>query len=125
MSALPRAFHKIRLELAREPNHPQGDSKTGYLITVPLDAERRIDSELWKNHRDNCRVIRFRENDRDVGHLVHGPGGVWSFHYDISGDNRDEAGIKLQNEKFITGEYVSIREGELLHAYRVTSVEHV
>lgn len=125
MSSLPRAFHKIRLELAREPGHPEGSSEEGYLITAPLDADRRLDAKLWKSYRDNCRVIRFRESDRDVGHLVHGPGGVWSFHYDISGDNSDESGINLQDEKFVTGEYVSVREGDLLHAYRVTSVEHI
>lgn len=125
MSALPRAFHQIRLELAREPGHPEGDSRTGYLITAPLDSNHRIDAKLWKSHKDNCRVVRIRKNDKDVGHLVHGAGGKWSFHYDIFGDNEDEAGFKMQNEKFVAGEYVSIREGDLLHVYRVTSVEHV
>lgn len=125
MSSLPRAFHQIRLELAREPKHPGGDAHTGYLITAPLDAHKRLDAALWKSYRDNCRVVRFRENDKDIGHLVHGPGGNWSFRYDIAGDNEDEAGLKLQDEKFVTGEYVSIREGDLIHAYRVTSVEHV
>lgn len=125
MPSLPRAFHQIRLELAREPKHPQGDAKTGYLITAPLDAEKRIDANLWKKYRDNCRVVRFREDDRDVGHLVHGPGGNWSFRYDIAGDNADEAGLKLQNEKFVLGEYVSIREGDLIRPYRVVSVEHI
>lgn len=125
MSSLPRAFHQIRLELAREPHHPEGSAKIGYLITAPLNAEKRIDADLWKSHRDNCRVVRFHEKDRDVGHLVHGPGGNWSFHYDIAGDNSDESGFHLQNEKFELGEYVSIRDSEGLHAFRVTSVEHV
>lgn len=125
MSPLPRAFHQIRLELAREPAHPEGDKSNGYLITAPLNAERQLDSALWKQYRDNCRVVRFRANDKDVGHLVHGPAGMWSFRYDISGDNADESGFNLQKEKFVTGEYVSIREGDLVHAYRVTSVEHL
>lgn len=125
MSPLPRAFYQIRLELAREPQHPQGDASSGYLITAPLDKDKRFDAALWKEYRDNCRVVRFRPNDRDVGHLVHGPGGNWSFRYDISGDNAEEAGLNLQNEKFVIGEYVSVREGDLIRAYRVTSVEHV
>lgn len=125
MSSLPRAFHQIRLELARERAHPAGSAKDGYLITAPLDSDRHLDAVLWKEYRDNCRVVRFRERDKDVGHLVHGPGGIWSFHYDISGDGKDETGFHLQDEKFVTGEYVSVREGDLLHAYRVTSVEHV
>lgn len=125
MSTLPRAFHQIRLELAREPEHPQGDSRIGYLITAPLDGDKRLDSGLWKKYRDNCRVVRFRENDKDVGHLVHGPGGAWSFRYDIHGDEADESGFHLSEEKFDLGEYISIREGDRVHAYRVTSVEHV
>jgi len=125
MSSLPRAFHQIRLELAREPGHPSGDARTGYLITAPLDAEKHLDAGLWKAHRDNCRVVRFRRNDKDVGHLVYDPRGDWSFRYDISGDNAAEAGFKLQSERFVVGEYVSIGEGDLIHTYRVTSVEHV
>ena len=66
-----------------------------------------------------------RENDRDVGHLLHGPGAAWSFLYGVSGDNKDEAGFHLENEKFVTGEYVSIREDKRLHTYRVVSVEHL
>jgi len=125
MSLLPRAFHQIRLELAREPGHPVGDTHSGYLITAPLTGEKQLDAALWKEYRDNCRVVRFRASDKDVGHLVHGPGGSWSFRYDISGDNADESGFNLQKEKFVIGEYVSIREGDLIHAYRVTSVEHL
>jgi hypothetical protein len=125
MSSLPRAFHQIRLELAREPSHPQGDAKSGYLITAPLDADKHLDASLWKSYRDNCRVVRFRENDKDVGHLVHGPGGNWSFRYDIAGDNADETGFNLQKEKFVTGEYISVREGDLIHTYLVTSVERL
>lgn len=125
MSSLPREFHQIRLELAREPSKPQGDARTGYLITAPLDAEKRLDAGLWKNYRDNCRVVRLRENDKDVGHLVHGPGGNWSFRYDISGDNPNESGFNLQKERFVTGEYVSVCEGDLIHTYLVTAVERL
>lgn len=125
MPKLPREFHQIRLELAREPKHPHGDASTGYLITAPLDAGKHLDAQLWKAYPDNCRVVRFRENDKDVGHLVRKPGGSWSFRYDIAGDNADESGFNLQQEKFVTGEYVSVREGDLIHTYRVTSVEHL
>lgn len=125
MSSLPRAFHQIGLELAREPKHPRGDANSGYLITAPLDSKKHLDADLWKAHRDNCRVVRFRDGTKEVGHLIHGPGGSWSFHYDISGKKADESGFNLQQEKFVIGEYISIREGDLIHAYRVTSVEHL
>src|SRR5262245_21897839 len=36
MSDLPAEFRHIRLELAREPGHPQGSSNTGYDLVAPL-----------------------------------------------------------------------------------------
>ncbi len=125
MSPLPRAFRRIRLELAREPEHPQGDGRIGSLITAPLNGDKCLDSALWKKYRDNCRVVRFGESNKEVGHLVHGSGGDWSFHYDVYGNGADEFGFNLGEEKFDLGEYISIREGDRVHAYRVTSVEHV
>jgi hypothetical protein len=125
MSVLPRAFHQIRLELAREPQHPNGDQGIGYLLTVPLDQKKQIDVGLWKQYRDNCRVVRLRKDDKDVGHLVPGEGGIWWFQYDIFGDDQDEACFNLDQEKFELGEYISVSEKNSVHAYRVTSVEHV
>lgn len=121
---LPRAFRKIRLELAREKGHPSGSSGYGYTLVAPLDADRKIDRDLWQTHRDACRVVRFRPTgDDEVGHLVHRPGGSWSLRYDIRGDDADEAGYHFQDEHFEVGEYVSIREASAMHTYRVMSVE--
>jgi hypothetical protein len=125
-SNLPRAFRKIRLELAREKGHPAGSSGYGYILVAPLNADRRIDVELWKSHRDACRVVRFRPTgDDEVGHLVHRPGGSWALHYDIRGNDADEAGYHFQDEQFEIGEYVSIREASAMHTYRVVSVEPI
>jgi hypothetical protein len=123
-SALPRSFRKIRLELAREKGHPAGSASHGYIIVAPLDRDRRFDPVAWKEHRDACRVVRFRPGeDDDIGHLVHRPGGSWAFHYDIRGDEDDETGYHFQDERFEIGEYVSIREADMIHTYRVVSVE--
>lgn len=129
-SQLPRAFRKIRLELAREKGHPAGSSGYGYTLVAPLDADRRIDVELWKSHRDACRVVRFRPTgDDEVGHLVHRPGGshggTWALRYDIRGNDSDEAGYHFQDERFEIGEYVSIREASAMHTYRVVAVEPI
>jgi hypothetical protein len=123
--ALPRQFRLIRLELAREAGHPVGSRQHGYRLVAPLDADGRIDPELWKAHRDACRVVRFRpDEDDDVGHLVR-TGNTWTFHYDIKGDEEDEAGYRFGDERFVLGEYVSIHEEGALHTFKVTSVEHV
>jgi hypothetical protein len=119
-------LRKIRLELAREPGHPSGDSRTGYIIVAPLDADDKIDAESWKHARDACRVTRFRPGEDDShGHLIRRPGGSWALHYDIDGDQDDEAGYHFGDERFMPGEYISIREGDDTHTYCVASVESV
>lgn len=123
---LPRNFRRIRLELAREPGHPQGSALNGYEFIAPLDSEGLIDAEAWRAHRDACRVTRFRTGEDDeIGHLVHRPGGAWAFHYDADGADQDETGYRFQNERFEVGEYVSIVEDDKQHTFRVVSVEHI
>jgi hypothetical protein len=116
---LPRAFRRIRLEVVGEPR------RRGYVFVAPLDAAGRLDSGLWKEHCDECRVVRFRPNDEDVGHLIHRPEGGWAFRYDIDGDEADEAVFRFAHERFEPGEYVSIKEDTEVHTLRVSSVEHL
>lgn len=124
MTQLPHGFRQIRLELAREKGHPEGSRNFGYSFVAPLDVNGRIDPELWSKHRDACRVVRFRPDETDdTGHLVRRPGGSWAFRYDIHGDEDDEAGYRFGEERFEVGEYVSVREDEETHTYRVISVE--
>lgn len=122
----PREFRRIRLELAREPGHPVGDRDFGYVFVAPLDAEDRIDVELWRAHRDLCRVVRMRPDEQQsIGRLVRRPGGSWAFHYGDEPDEGDEAGVHFGEEQMRLGEYVSIREEDETHVYRITGVEHV
>ncbi len=124
MSKLPQAFKEVRLELAREKGHPEGARNFGYVFVVPLDPNGQIDPALWADHREACRVVRFRPDaDDEKGHLVHRPGGSWAFRYDITGSDDDEAGYRFKDERFVVGEYVSIREDETFHTFRVVSVE--
>jgi hypothetical protein len=122
-TGLPQSFQRIRLELAREPEYPAGSRRHGYVFVAPLDDAGRIDPRLWKQHRADCRVVRFRPNDEDIGHLIHRPGGAWAFHYDIDGDEDDERGYRFGDERFVVGEYVSIEENEKMHTFKVVSVE--
>ena len=118
---------KVRLELARDREHPEGSKRHGYEFVGPLDEEGRLDPVLWKKYRERCRVRRFWQNEDDeLGHLVRKPGGHWAFHYDINGDSDDdEGGYRLGNHKFAVGEYVSIREHEddVMRTFRVVRVE--
>jgi len=110
-TSLPAQFRQIRIALAREPGHPEGDDDVAYIFVAPVDAEGRIDPKLWRAHREACRVARQRPNQQDEhGHLVHLPGGAWGFHYDGEADLPDEAGYHFADERFVVGEYVSINE---------------
>ncbi|MGB9117030.1 hypothetical protein [Bradyrhizobium sp.] len=125
-TSLPAQFRQIRIELAREPGHPEGDAAVGYVIVAPLDANDRIDARLWREHREACRIARLRPDEDDaLGHLVHRPGGGWAFHYDAGADVPDEVGVHLADERFVLGEYVTIKEASKTHTYRVVVVSHL
>ena len=126
-SSLPRQFRQFRLALAREPSHPEGDADVAYIIVAPLDSEDRIDAKLWREHREACRVVRQRPEERDKhGHLVHRPGGGWVFHYDdVETSVPDDVGYHFADERFVVGEYVSLNEAGKMHTYRVTAVSYL
>jgi hypothetical protein len=64
-TSVPPSFRQIRLQLARELEHPEGDSGIGYVILAPLDPAGRIDPTLWKQHREACRIARLRPDQID------------------------------------------------------------
>ena len=114
----------IRLELARDPEFPEGSAHHGYEFVAPLDGEAHIDTEVWKECRRDCRVRRFwAEEDDEIGHLRYRRGG-WAFHYDVNGDSEiDESGFRFDSHAFREGEYVSIHEQDgKLRTFKVVSV---
>jgi hypothetical protein len=127
MTTTTRPLTRIRLELARGKEYPAGSREHGYEFLAPLDAEGHLDANTWKKLRDRCRVHRFwGRGDEDIGHLVHRPGGSWVFHYDIDGDEDDEAGYRLGTHTFNIGDYVSIRDEDGdLHTFRVVMSQPV
>jgi len=125
-ASLPAQFRQIRIALAREPGHPDGDDEIAYIFVAPVDVESRIDPKLWRANREACRVSRQRPNELDqLGHLVYHPGGAWGFHYDGETKLPDDLGFHFADERFAVGEYVSINEHGKMHTYRVTTVSHL
>jgi hypothetical protein len=121
---LPDKFQRIRLELAREPGHPEGDRFIGYTLVAPLTADGRLDAETARDHREACTVVRFHaDEDSTEGFLIRRPGGSWAFHYNLDDGEDDDPGFKLGEHKFVTGEYVTIIEDAGAHTYRVVSVQ--
>jgi hypothetical protein len=127
--SLPHTLKRIRLHLARSKAFPEGSSRHGYEFVAPIDAKGHIDPELWRQHREHCRVRRFWNGEPEqVGKLLHKPGGAeharWVFDYDASRSDDDEAGYRFGGHAFAPGEYVSITEDDGdVHTFKVMSVE--
>lgn len=120
-ASLPSSFRQIRIELARERGHPEGAHDIAYILVAPLDGDSRIDAEVWRQHREACRVARLRPGEASVhGHLVHRRGGSWAFQYEAN--IPDEGGYHFNEERFVPGEYVSVNEEGRMHPFRVVSV---
>lgn len=116
--------YRIELELAREPGHPEGDRDHGYRLYLPLTDDGHIDASRYREIPDWCRVLRNRPGEEQAhGRILRGPGGRWLFDYADASTRDDEVGFRLSEERFVLGEYVSIREDDgKTHAFRVVSV---
>ena len=125
VKSLPANFRRIRLELAREPSHPDGDTQIGYWVRAPLSDDGRLDAEAAREVKEECTVVRFRRGQEDEhGYLHRRPGGSWSFHFDFADGGEDEdPGYRLGDHRFVVGEYVTIEEDEGPHTYRVAAVQ--
>lgn len=125
---LPHALKRIRLELARSREFPNGSATHGYEFVAPLDADAHIDRALWSKCRKHCRVHQFWGDDEDVGELVHKPGrsehARWVFDYAGKSAHDGEAGYHFRSHSFRLGEHVSIGDevGDM-HTFWVVSVD--
>ncbi|HYG87722.1 MAG TPA: hypothetical protein VD978_15790 [Azospirillum sp.] len=114
---------KIRLELARTREFPEGSSEHGYEFTAPLRADGQLDADEWRTSRGKCKVHRFwRGEDDQRGMLIH-RGQRWAFHYEDGDDEDEEAIFRFDRHHLVEGEYVSIIEpdGEQ-RTFRIVSV---
>ena len=99
-------FHHIRLELAREPEHPHGDPRDGWDLVAPLDDGGRLDLAAVRAAPSRCRVRRFLRGETfATGLLRRGPSDQWMLDLDR---HEDVSGFRFGEERFVLGEYVSI-----------------
>src|SRR5512134_869994 len=98
MAKLPHELKRIRLNLARSKEFPNGSERHGYEFVAPLDQTGHIDPVLWRSQREHCGVRRFWDGDEQLGKLVHKAGGRehsrWVFDYEDSAEEDDEAGYR-------------------------------
>jgi len=116
------ALTRIRLELARTPNHPEGSSAHGYEFIAPLTEEDHIDAEAWRDLKDQCKVFRFWDGEPDEHGKLRHVGQGWRFDYKAEEEEDDEPFFKLDRHALVAGAYVSITEHDgVQRAFRVIS----
>ncbi len=115
-------WQRVRLELARSRDFPEGSTRHGYEMVLPLAPNRHIDRAVLEKDPELCTVHRFWEGEGDsVGQLVRNR-GQWMISY-ASGDADDEPLHRFLNHRFSEGEYVSVRDAHgAEHAFRVVAV---
>jgi len=115
-------LHRIRLELARSHDFPEGSPHHGYEFVLPLGADGKIDMEAWPDARQLCTVHRFWTGEDDLtGTLIHSH-NRWSFSYK-SGEIHEEPIPHFQDHLFREGEYLAVREqDEKTYTFKIVSV---
>ncbi len=103
-------LQKVRLELARNTEFPEGSAAHGYEFNAPLDSDSHISKEVWNEHAADCVVKRFwGDEEEEHGRLIH-LGDRWMFHYTGMDEADDEPLFRMGDHVFAPGEYVSITE---------------
>ena len=117
------SLKRVRIELARTPEFPEGRSDCGYEFNAPLDRMGKIDTEGWARARNQCSVLRFWHNTMDEhGCLVHHRGHRWAFAW--PGGDGEETIHRLDKHTFKVDEYVSVSGHDgVPRPFRIVSVE--
>jgi hypothetical protein len=120
------SLKRIRLELARNSDFPDGSRRHGYEFFAPLLPDGHLDAGAWRSAglRKKCAVRRFWDGEEDqVGELVHVNGRKWAFSY-APGDADDEVFAQLDRHTIREGEYLTIREpDDRTYTFRVVSID--
>jgi hypothetical protein len=116
-------FRIVHLDLAREPGHPSGSIEDRYTLVLPLDEQGRIDVDYCRKFPELCRVAHSSlEGGVHRGLVRQEADGTWVFDYGDA-DRTIETGFRLDQERFVPGEYVSIVRNGQEHPYRVVSLQ--
>ncbi len=120
---VPMEIKSIRLELARDKDHPAGDPTHAYVFRAPLDAAGHLDDTRWSDVRNLCVVRRIEDGSEVESGLLRRTGnGRWVFSY-VPGEEDDEPIFRLSKHVFQPGEYVSITEHDgVERTFRVAAV---
>lgn len=116
-------LYKIRLELARNKEFPNGSPAHGYELIAPLTGDGHLDEAAWRAHKQACKVRRFWPGQGDEHGRIERKGDRWLFSY-APGTDDDEPIFRLGLHVFKPGEYISITEHDgVLRTFTVASAK--
>ena len=117
------SLKRVRMELARTKEFPEGNSAHGYEFIAPLTEDGHLDAQAWAEHKAECRVTRFAPDEEDeFGHLVHHR-SAWRFDYEAGDAEDDEPLFKLDRHRIVAGEYLSVAEWDgVLRTFKIVRV---
>lgn len=119
------ALKRVRMELARSKEFPDGSANHGYEFNLPLTDDDRFDPAAWKGDSQLCTVVKFAPREDDShGQIVRTEDGDWAFSYE-RGDWDDEHVFRMEAHAFNPGEYIAVTDAhEEEHVYKVSLVEN-
>ena len=109
MSALTR----VVIHLGRNPDagFPEGDRHQGYIIHAPVGVDGKLNADLWKAHKEHCKVVRYSSDDeKDADGLLVHKHDKWFIEYDEEREGPDEDLHRLGEHRLWVGDYVTIHE---------------
>ncbi len=120
------ALMKVRLELGRTPDYPEGNSLQGYELVLPLDENGYICPAEWRKYKDLCTVRRFGGGFTNRRGLIRHVGQGWQLDYDPRTDADNEPVLKLDKHVVASDNYISLSGSDgKIRPFKVVSVTPV
>lgn len=102
-------WQRIRLELARTGQFPEGSSDRGYVMRLPLDEFGAIDATAFRANPAIATVRRFWPGEIGLGGNIAETQRGWIISY-RPGEEDDETIHHLETHRLKLGEYISLTE---------------
>lgn len=103
-------WHRMRLELGRTPDFPNGSPSHAYQLYLPLDADKCVDFGALSAEPEKNFIRRYWPNEPDQsGNLIHRQDRNWAISY-MPGEDDDEIFFDLESHSFNVGDYVTLTE---------------
>ena len=115
----------IRLELGRDRDFPEGESRHGYEFVAPLDRNGHLDAAAWAEEKQRCTVRSFRPGQPERKGLLRHVGRGWRFDYQPEQTEDDEPFFKLDRHVLAPGFYVTITEAGMQRPFKIVAVTPV